>query len=461
MKPIPWLGLVVVLVAAAALVSPSSANAHPLGNFTVNRYAGIELAGSTIYVRYALDLAEIPSYQLRDEVRRPAFAARLARDLELVLDGRRVPLRVLERRLATSPGAGGLQTTRLDVVYAADGRGTTLRFRDRAFPGRIGWREVTISGRDGARVVESTAPATSESDALRAYPADLLRSPLDTSSAEATIRLGAGPGSPATIDALPEPAHDSGGFEALIERGEVSLGVLALSLLIAAFWGAAHALTPGHGKALVAAYLVGTKGTPRHAFMLGATVTIAHTAGVFAIGLVTLGLSQFILPEQLYPWLTLASGLLVVVVGVSVLRHRLRTRGRGHAHHRHDHDHHGHDHGHGHHHHDHDHDDGLTSKGILGVGVAAGLLPCPSALVVLLSAIALHRVGLGLALIVAFSVGLAATITAIGLVAVYARRAFGRLSLDGPVVRALPSVSAALILAVGIAITVRALPGVL
>jgi ABC-type nickel/cobalt efflux system permease component RcnA len=454
-KSIRGLGLAVVLVAAAALVSTGSANAHPLGNFTVNRYAGIELAGSTIYVRYALDLAEIPSYQLRDDVRRPGFAARLARDLELVLDGRRVPLRVLERRLATSPGAGGLQTTRLDVVYAAEGRGAALRFRDGAFPGRIGWREVTVSGRDGASVLESTAPATSESDALRSYPSDLLRSPLDTASAEATIRLGADPGSPATIDALPEPAHDSGGFEALIERGEAPLGVLALSLLIAAFWGAAHALTPGHGKALVAAYLVGTKGTPRHAFMLGGTVTIAHTAGVFAIGLVTLGLSQFILPEQLYPWLTLASGLLVVVVGVSVLRHRLRARGRGHSHHHH--------HGDGHYHHDHahDHDDGLTSKGILGVGVAAGLLPCPSALVVLLSAIALHRIGLGLALIVAFSVGLAATITAIGLVAVYARRVFGRLSLDGPVVRALPSVSAALILAVGIAITVRALPGVL
>jgi nickel/cobalt exporter len=433
-----------IIGAAVALVAVGTAAAHPLGNFTVNRYAGIELAGSEIYVRYALDLAEIPSYQLRDEVRRPGFAVGVARDLELVLDGRRIPLRVLEHRLATSPGAGGLQTVRLDVVYAAASPGgTTLRFRDRAFPGRIGWREVTVAGRDGARVIESSVPATSESDALRSYPRDQLRSPLDTADAEATIRLGADPGSPATIDAPAKRAHEPGGFEALIERGELSLGVLALSLLIAAFWGAAHALTPGHGKALVAAYLVGTKGTPRHAFMLGATVTAAHTAGVFAIGLVTLGLSQFILPEQLYPWLTLASGLLVVAVGGSVLRHRLRARGHGHSHH-----HDGHEHG-------------LTSKGILGVGIAAGLLPCPSALVVLLSAIALHRVGLGLALIVAFSVGLAATITAIGLVAVYARRAFGRLSLDGPVVRALPSVSAALILAVGLAITARALPGVL
>ncbi|MDQ3425520.1 MAG: sulfite exporter TauE/SafE family protein [Actinomycetota bacterium] len=277
------------------------------------------------------------------------------------------------------------------------------------------------------------------------------------STAAAVVELGDGPGSPPAVGAAPAPEHESGGFEALIERGDVSLGVLFLSLLIAAFWGAVHALTPGHGKALVAAYLVGTKGTPRHAFLLGGTVTIAHTAGVFAIGIVTLALSQFILPERLYPWLTLASGLLVVAVGASVLRQRLRWRGRR----AHDDNHHDHGHDHGHDHHHHHTGDELTSKGILGVGIAAGLLPCPSALVVLLSAIALHRVGLGLALILAFSVGLAATITGIGLVAVFARRAFGRLSLDGPLIRTLPAVSAALILVVGIAITVKALPGVL
>jgi ABC-type nickel/cobalt efflux system permease component RcnA len=206
---------------------------------------------------------------------------------------------------------------------------------------------------------------------------------------------------------------------------------------------------------MVAAYLVGTRGTPRHAFLLGGTVTVAHTAGVFALGFVTLGLSAFVVPERLYPWLTLVSGLLVVLVGISVLRQRLRARSRRRGRHN---DLHHHDQHHSHHH---DHDDGLTSRGILGVGVAAGLLPCPSALVVLLSAIALNRVGLGLALIVAFSVGLAATITAIGLVAVLARRTFGRLSLDGPVVSALPAASAALIVAVGLVITARALPGVL
>jgi nickel/cobalt transporter (NicO) family protein len=449
---------VLVLGALLALVAVEAALAHPLGNFTVNRYAGIEVAGSSLYVRYALDVAEIPTYQLGDELRAPGFPARLARDLVLTIDGRRVPLQVLDRRLVSRPGAGGLRTLRLDVVYEAIASGTELRFADEAFAGRIGWREITVSARDGARVLASNVPETSESRALRAYPKSLLRSPLDVSSAAARIEPGDAAGAPPAIAARAVvPEHDSGGFESLIERGDVSLGVLLLSLLVAAFWGAAHALTPGHGKALVAAYLVGTRGTPRHAFMLGGTVTIAHTAGVFAIGIVTLALSQFILPEQLYPWLTLASGLLVVGVGAAVLRQRLRSRRR----HAHDHDHHDHHHSHEHHHHHHDHDNALTSRGILGVGIAAGLLPCPSALVVLLSAIALHRVGLGLALIVAFSLGLAATITAIGLVAVYARRAFGRLSLDGPLVRTLPAISAALILTVGIAITVRAIPGVI
>jgi nickel/cobalt exporter len=437
----------------AALVAPAVAGAHPLGNFTVNRYAGLEVAGDTVYVRYALDLAEIPTYQVGAEVRRPAFADELARELVLTLDGRRAPLRVVTRRVTSRPGAGGLPTLRLDAVYRAAGTGALLAFRDTSFPGRIGWHEVTIRGRDGGRVVAADVPSTSASDILRRYPRGQLRSPLEVSTAAATIDLGSAPAAAPAISRTAAPTHSSGGFASLIEQGDASIGVLLVSLLVAAFWGAAHALTPGHGKAMVAAYLVGTKGTARHAFVLGGTVTVAHTAGVFALGFVTLGLSAFVVPEQLYPWLTLVSGVLVVVVGASVLRQRLLAR-RSPAHH-----HHGHNHQDDHHHHHDDH--ALTSKGILGVGIAAGLLPCPSALVVLLSAIALHRIGLGLALIVAFSLGLAATITGIGLVAVLARHTFGRISLDGPFVRTLPALSAALILTVGLVITARALPGVL
>jgi nickel/cobalt exporter len=454
--------VVAAVLAGLALLVPATASAHPLGNFTVNHYAGIELAGSTVYVHYALDVAEIPTFQLGSEIKAAGYARRLARELELTIDGRRVPLSVVERRVVSRKGAGGLPVLRVDVVYEAELTGRTLELRDRSFEERIGWHEITLSARDGAQVIDSTVPEQSESDELRAYPQELLRSPLDVRSASASYIAGSTPGEPPPVSgAAPAAERSSGGFEALIEQGDVSLGVLLVTFLVAAFWGAAHALTPGHGKALVAAYLVGTRGTPRHAFMLGGTVTMAHTAGVFALGIVTLGLSQFIVPERLYPWLTLVSGLLVVAVGASVLRQRLRRR-HGHHHEHAHHHHHSHDHHHlahdDHHHGDHDHE--LTSRGILGVGIAAGLLPCPSALVVLLSAIALHRIGLGLALIVAFSVGLAATITGIGLLAVLARRAFGRLSLDGPVVRILPAVSAALILGVGLAITAKALPGI-
>ena len=390
-----------------------------------------------MYVHYVLDLAEIPAYQERTHVAKPGFARSLADKLELRLDGRRSPLEVLASRSTPRPGAGGLDTLRYEAVYRARGSGSRLELRDRNYASRLGWREIVVRARDGADLRSASVPQESLSKELRAYPDRLL----DVTHATARFTLGDSEAPPPSLGAEPTAELEGGRFESLIAKRDLSAGVIALSLLLAAFWGAAHALTPGHGKAIVAGYLVGSRGKPRHAVALGLIVTVTHTIGVFALGIVTLALSAFIVPEQLYPWLTLVSGLLVVAVGASVLRSRVRAHRPHHHHH--------------HHHHHHD------VRGLLGVGVAAGLLPCPSALVVLLSAIALHRVGLGLALIVAFSVGLAATITGIGLVAVLARRAFGRLRLDGPLVRALPAVSAALILAVGIGITLNALPEVL
>jgi ABC-type nickel/cobalt efflux system permease component RcnA len=442
-----------LLLSLAALALPGGAGAHPLGNFTVNHYAGIELAGNRAYVHVVLDLAEIPTFQTGDRVRAPGYARALARELELRLDDARVALRAVAHRVTTLKGAGGLPTLRFEAVYAAPLAGSRLAFADRSYESRIGWREITLVTRDGARSLDASVPSESRSDELRAYPRELLRSPLDIRSATARFVPGASAGAPPRLDGAAAPPHTGGGFEALVDHGELSVGVVLLSLLVAAFWGAAHALTPGHGKALVAGYLVGARGRPRHAVILGGTVTVTHTAGVFGLGLVTLLLSRFVVPERLYPWLTLVSGLLVVAVGLGVLRGRLATRGR----HAHDHAH-GDDHSHPH---DHHHPHELSPRGLLGVGVAAGVLPCPSALVVLLSAIALHRVAFGLALILAFSLGLAATITGIGLVAVLARRVFARARFDGPVVRALPALSAAVIVVAGVAITARALPGLL
>jgi nickel/cobalt transporter (NicO) family protein len=224
--------------------------------------------------------------------------------------------------------------------------------------------------------------------------------------------------------------------------------VILASLGAALFWGMAHALSPGHGKAIVAAYLVGQRGTVRQAALLGVIVTITHTVGVFALGAVTLLLSQFVVPDDLYPWLNLAAGLLVLCVGASVLRARWAHH-RAHAR--------GHNHQHGP---DHDHAHDLTRRSLVAVGVSGGLLPCPSALVVLLAAISLHRVAFGMLLVFAFSVGLALTITGIGLVAVLARDAFRRLSFEGRLVSLLPAASAVAILVAGLLMTLHALPGV-
>jgi ABC-type nickel/cobalt efflux system permease component RcnA len=457
--------LAVIAAALSALVLPAAASAHPLGNFTINRYAGLELSGNRLYVTYVLDLAEIPTFQDSQEgIGAREYLARIERGLHVSVDAKPARLTVVAHRLAHPMGQGGLHTTRLEAILA----GPTLRdaeavrLDDRTYAGRIGWKEVVVTGSHGGAVSDSTAPATSQSDQLRAYPKDLLRSPLDVTSASARLEPGLNAGPAPTLSSqrslqAPDRVADSG-FTRLISRGSLSAGIIALSLLIAAFWGAVHALTPGHGKSLVAGYLIGTRGRPRDAVLLGATVTVTHTAGVFGLGLVTLLLSHYIVPDALYPWLTLVSGVLVVGVGLSVFRSRLRKgRWQGDDHH------HDRPHAHPHRHREHEHEHGhepLTSRGILGVGVAAGILPCPSALVVLLSAIALHRVGFGIVLILAFSLGLAATVTGIGLMAVLARRFFNRVSLEGRMVRLLPAVSALVILCVGVGITARALPRV-
>jgi nickel/cobalt exporter len=434
--------LLAVGFAAASLTLPGLAGAHPLGNFTINRFSRIEVSGPRLYVRYVLDLAEIPTFQAgRIDARK--YATRIARNAHLAVDGQRAALIPVRTALAHPRGAGGLRTTRLEVVLAGpllQGR-VSVAYRDNNYRDRIGWKEI---------VVGDTTPSSSRE--LRAYPKNLLQSPLDTTSVAAKLRpLGGAEVVPplsrgASLQA-PDRVADAG-FASLVGRSHLSALVILASIAAALFWGAAHALSPGHGKTIITAYLVGQRGTPRHAALLGLIVTITHTIGVFALGLVTLALSQFIVPDRLYPWLNLVSGALVVGIGASVLRARLRQR-------------HLHAHGH-HHHHEHGNDSGTrpTARSLLAVGVSGGLLPCPSALVVLLAAISLHRVAFGLVLIVAFSAGLALTITGIGLVAVLARRTFRRLSFEGPLVRLLPAASALVILAAGLAMTVRAVPKV-
>jgi len=310
-------------------------------------------------------------------------------------------------------------------------------------------------------------------------------------------------------------------FTELITSKRSDALFLLVAALIAATLGGFHALEPGHGKTLVAAYLVGSRGTARHAVLLGGVVTASHTVSVYALGLITLYASQWIMPEQLYPWLGAASGLFVASIGCALFVRRYLSfdvpaleAGRDEHHHQ-PHEYPLHNHGAEHpnshsaathrhtwwgghvkappadshrgvHRHTHSHGDyhyaengdrshihlaqqiggdtdtsaaaGVSLKSLFVLGITGGIVPCPAALVVLLGALALHRVAFGLFLIVAFSVGLAAVLIGFGLAMVYAQRLMSRFGAEGPLVeRWLPLASSAVITVVGLALTFSAL----
>jgi nickel/cobalt transporter (NicO) family protein len=425
--------LLLFVVLFAALAAP--AGAHPLGNFSINHVAEVSVSADRVDVRYLLDQAEIPTFQERGvpvAERTARKRAEVLRRLSVTADGRAVRLDAGDPKLELRPGAGGLKTTRFGLALSARVKARRVEVRDGTFPGRVGWHAIVARPGTGT-AVRSSVPATDPTRGLTSYPKDALSSPADIRTARLDVREGdgsvAGPGGREERGA--GGAED--GFAGLFEDAASGEGVLILLLLAAFGWGAVHALSPGHGKAMVAAYLVGTRGTAKHAAALGATVTVTHTAGVLLLGVVALSLSAFVLPEQLYPWLSLASGLLVVGVGAAVLRKRAKRRK------------------HAHHHHHHGPED-LTARGILAMGASAGLIPCPSALVVLLGAVAQHELGLGLVMIVAFSLGLATTLTVLGIAVVRATK----LPMPGRVAAVLPTISAAVIVGVGLMLTVQA-----
>lgn len=355
------------------------------------------------------------------------------------------------------PGAGGLPTTRLSILYrapmpirpVASGR-ADLSYRDRNDPGRTGWKEMAAAGREGVVLIGSPLPETGSE--LRAYPEKEIQSPPQVTESRFSFEIGPGGPQGAVPFETKRPAGNrtlrDDRFTALMTGAASSAPIVLFSLLIAFGLGALHALSPGHGKTVVAAYLVGSRGTGRHALLLGLIVTLSHTAGVFALGLATLSLSWYIVPERLYPWLGLFSGLTIAALGLSLFIRRWRTMGRRHGPA-------GHSHGPGGHFHNHPHphshpDPGQrTLPGLLGLGVTGGMIPCPSALVVLLSAIAFHRVGFGLLLIVAFSAGLAATLVGIGLMMVYLGGWIGGMERFGRAGRLLPVFSAAAVTLLG------------
>jgi ABC-type nickel/cobalt efflux system permease component RcnA len=308
------------------------------------------------------------------------------------------------------------------------------------------------------------ARATDRSGQLSDYPVDLINSPPQDLEARATFTrdvatIATAPPAPAPPVGLQtnRQASTPHAFADLIARREPGAGIVVAALLVAVALGAFHALEPGHGKTVVAAYLVGSRGTVRHALILGLVVTASHTAGVYLLGGVTFYASQHVVPERLYPWLSLGSGLTIAVLGAAMFLRRFAGGGHGHPHdHAHAHD---HAHSHPHAHDGHDHGDAPVSlRALVALGVSGGIIPCPAALVVLLSALSMHRVGFGLVLIVAFSVGLAAVLVIIGVLMVYAGRLMARFREDGPWIRRwLPLTSSAVMTLLGLGIAVQAM----
>ena len=477
MTPVARRGAVLAVLAAVLLVAGATgAAAHPLGNFTVNTSSGLRVGPDRLDVDYVVDMAEIPTFQTRQAVDTdhdgtvgPAEAAswrdqecpRLAGGLRATVDGQALALSVAGSSLTFPEGAGGLATLRLECALAArlpaaGGPGRSLAYADGNHPGRVGWREITAVG-DPATLESADVPTTSSSARLTAYPKDQLSSPLDQRIASLRFHPG-GAAAAAAQPAHERPASPGGVdratavFTALVGERSLSPGFAAVALLLAVGLGAAHALAPGHGKTVMAAYLVGLRGTLRQAAVIGATVTITHTAGVLLLGVV-LTTSRAVASERLYPWLGLASGVLLAGVGIGLL-----VRARPRHPNPHDHD---HPHPHGHHH---DHGPAgrpLGRRGLVALGLAGGLVPSPSAVVVLLGGIALGQAWFGVALVVAYGLGMAATLTGVGLLLAHLRtRMDGRLrlpagSLAARAGRLLPAATASVIVVVGLALAVN------
>jgi ABC-type nickel/cobalt efflux system permease component RcnA len=377
-------------------------------------------------------------------------------------------------------GRGGLDTLRLECLYHAPLRGPEGRvaFSDANFEDRVGWREIVVRG-DGTTVTGDAVRSGSVSDRLSAYPDDRVGAPLDERSIAVRFEPG---GAPATDEPGTEPVEDGGvvagydrltqAFTSSVEARRLTVGLALVAVAAAIALGAVHAIAPGHGKTVMAAYLVGRRGSLRHALALGATVAATHTAGVLVLGTV-LGVSQSLAPERVYPWLGIGSGACFAALGATLLVGAVRRRragfaghvhshhGLAHAHARHDHDHHDHRHSHGAD--DHDHDPlalaEMSWRQLLALGFAGGMVPTPSAVIVLLGATAIGRAWFGVALVVAYGIGMAATLLAAGLLLVWARRRYELRGAGERVLRiatVLPFVTAIAVTGGGVLLVVRA-----
>jgi ABC-type nickel/cobalt efflux system permease component RcnA len=486
-----WVAAATGLLGAllAVLMPAAPAAAHPLGNYSVNQYVGLTLRPDRIDATVVMDRAELPTIQERPAMdaegdRYAGSACRqVATAISLRVAGDDAAWRVTASALALTAGSSGLPTSRLTCTLSAAARlgwPAEVRVENAFAADRVGWREMSATG-DGVRLVDSPLPARSVSGELREYPSDPLASAPDVRAATLRVVPGGGGAASTGGEEAAKPADGDpvtramAGAERRLEElagGRLTPTVGLLAVLLALVLGAGHAALPGHGKTVLAAYAAGQRGRVRDAVVVGATVTLTHTGGVLLMGLL-LTASATLAGDRLTGYLGIASGALVVAVGIGMLvalrKHRGGGGGGGH-HHGHDHQHddqdghghgHGHDHGHGH---GHGHGGRLGRRlGLAGIGIAGGLVPSPSALLVLLAAVGLGRTGFGVLLVLAYGIGMAGTLTATGLLLVAVRRRLPA-RLTGALrrlPRATSGLTGGLVLLVGIGLAARAAATVL
>ena len=370
-------------VLLSTLLLSVSLAAHPMGNFSVNHYARIETGAHGAEVRYVLDLAEIPSFELLQKWNLDAASPRAAleqkaseearawiKGLSFRVNGRSVEPHFEKAELVMDTGAGGMPVMRISSRLSLGVAAGDLEYEDHNYAGRAGWKEIVIAAGKGSAITKATAADQERSQALTAYPQDPTIAPPQDLQAKLTWAIDSPaiarkqtpeivPAQAPAATAPVPPGQDAPGtvvrgdfLSQLLHRGEISGGMILIGMCVAFGLGALHALSPGHGKTIVAAYLVGNRGTIKHAIFLGAMVTFTHTFSVFCLGLATLYLYRDVLPDNVIRVLGAISGMSIVWIGAMLLFKRARAlRAHGHEH-THDHDHHHHDHDHNH---DHDH----------------------------------------------------------------------------------------------------------
>ena len=486
-------------------VSATLLFAHPMGNFSVNHYAKLQPSANGVELQYVLDLAEIPTFEtLRDwKIERTAsqadlenHAAAQARiwlsNLDVSVDGVKVHPKFESAKAIIADGAGNLPILRITTRAHINAHGGKLTYEDHNYAQRAGWKEIVIDHGNGVTLSQASQTDHDTSNALTQYPADPTLAPPQDLRAELVWRVPApiiaavkpkpvpvpviqhvaqpqtapAAPAPATLTAKNAPAGSVTRGDYLsrfLHERQLTPWMILVALGAAFLLGSAHAFTPGHGKTIVAAYLVGSRGTLKHAAFLGAMVTFTHTIVVFALGLVTLFLFDYVVPEKVTEILGAISGMSIAVIGGWMLLKRLvarpvvasdHTHTHDNDHHHHEHSHGGHTHSHGGHTHSHVPAE-ISWKGLTALGASGGLVPCESALVLLLGAIALGRVGLGLLLLLSFSLGLAIVLMGIGILVLYAKNLLPERtrSSNHPLIRWASIASPAIVVIIGILMT--------